>query len=220
VLKAPSLLSIGHQSFHSPRDLVCARCFMTRPSTHTNITAAFGAEISNPILGYVIPLSSFTSPCSDPGSTTNTGCPKLCTNGPHQPEPSETWIALVQRGGCEFVTKVREAQRLGARAVVVGGENPAISGLPDTLINMFSPGMWCDFIVCYGRLTLCSGCIRRRHRCDIHQIRRLRGAFSAHRIFEHVTLRSADTLAAHNGRVFCLGMVFVSSFLRHLTCTR
>ncbi|KAJ7167560.1 hypothetical protein C8R46DRAFT_995683 [Mycena filopes] len=108
--------------------------------------AAFGAEINDPILGYVIPLSSFTVPCADNGSSSlvppvsNTGCPRLCISGPHQPDPSETWIALVQRGGgCEFVKKVREAQRLGARAVVVGGENPEISGYPDTLVNMFSP---------------------------------------------------------------------------------
>jgi E3 ubiquitin-protein ligase RNF13/E3 ubiquitin-protein ligase RNF167 len=45
----------------------------------------------------------------------------------------------VQRGNCEFVRKVREAQRLGARAVVVGGENPDTSGFPDTLVNMYSP---------------------------------------------------------------------------------
>src|SRR5437879_2601161 len=36
--------------------------------------------------------------------------------------------------------QVREAQRLGARAVVIGGEDPEISGLPDTLINMYSKG--------------------------------------------------------------------------------
>jgi E3 ubiquitin-protein ligase RNF13/E3 ubiquitin-protein ligase RNF167 len=71
----------------------------------------------------------------------NTGCPRLCISGPHKPDSNETWIALVQRGGgCEFVKKVREAQRLGARAVVVGGEDPAITGWPDTLVNMFSPG--------------------------------------------------------------------------------
>ncbi|KAF9030201.1 hypothetical protein BDZ89DRAFT_1013927 [Hymenopellis radicata] len=106
----------------------------------TSRPAAFGAEISSPILGYVIPLSSFTAPCGslvDPPR--NTGCPKLCIHGPHQPDPTEKWIALVQRGGCEFVSKVREAQRLGARAVVVGGDNPEHSGLPDTLVNMYSP---------------------------------------------------------------------------------
>jgi len=45
----------------------------------------------------------------------------------------------VQRGACQFVSKAREAQRLGAKAVVVGGEDPDISGKPDTLVNMFSP---------------------------------------------------------------------------------
>lgn len=30
---------------------------------------------------------------------------------------------------------------MGAKAVVVGGEDPQISGLPDTLINMYSKGL-------------------------------------------------------------------------------
>jgi E3 ubiquitin-protein ligase RNF13/E3 ubiquitin-protein ligase RNF167 len=51
-------------------------------------------------------------------------------------------MALVQRGECHFVDKVREAQRLGAKAVVVGGDDPEISGNPDTLVNMFSPGTY------------------------------------------------------------------------------
>jgi E3 ubiquitin-protein ligase RNF13/E3 ubiquitin-protein ligase RNF167 len=105
--------------------------------------AAFGAEIDDPILGYIIPLSAFTVPCASNETTdlslpSNTGCPPLCTTGPHT--PTDTWIALVQRGHCEFVKKVREAQRLGAKAVVVGGDDPAISGYPDTLVNMYSPG--------------------------------------------------------------------------------
>ena len=62
----------------------------------------------------------------------------MCLSGPD--EPTEAWIALIQRGKCEFVMKVREAQRLGAKAVVVGGEDPDISGFPDTLVNMYSPG--------------------------------------------------------------------------------
>ncbi|ESK90520.1 e3 ubiquitin-protein ligase rnf13-like [Moniliophthora roreri MCA 2997] len=104
--------------------------------------AAFGEEINGPILGYVLPLSSFTEQCAnrslnDPPS--NFGCPTLCVSGPNEPDPSEPWIALVQRGKCEFVNKVREAQRLGARAVVVGGDNPEVSGFPDTLVNMYSP---------------------------------------------------------------------------------
>ena len=104
--------------------------------------AAFGAEIIDPLLGYVIPVSSFTKDCA--GNDTqdllpeNLGCPDLCIIGPDQ--PAEPWIALVQRGKCEFVKKVREAQRLGAKAVIVGGEDPEISGYPDNLVNMYSPG--------------------------------------------------------------------------------
>lgn len=105
--------------------------------------AAFGAEIDDPILGYVIPVSSFTAPCASNETTdldlpSNTGCPKLCLVGTRR--PTDTWIALVQRGQCEFVKKVREAQGLGAKAVVVGGDDPEISGYPDTLVNMYSPG--------------------------------------------------------------------------------
>lgn len=117
----------------------------TPPLTFHSRPAAFGRELKDPLLGYVIPLSSFTTSC--PGNDTslvdrhsNSGCPKLCISGPHQPDPSESWIALVQRGHCSFVDKVREAQRLGARAVVIGGEDPDISGQADVLVNMYSTG--------------------------------------------------------------------------------
>ncbi|KAF5343255.1 hypothetical protein D9758_013434 [Tetrapyrgos nigripes] len=114
----------------------------TPPISFSSRPAAFGAEINGPLLGYVIPLSSFTIPCSNDSlvhNSSNAGCPTLCLSGPHSPDASELWIALVQRGQCEFVSKVREAQRLGARAVVVGGSDPEISGYPDTLVNMYSP---------------------------------------------------------------------------------
>jgi hypothetical protein len=113
----------------------------------SRILAAFGAEINDPLLGYVIPLSSFTIPCSHTSTShshlDNSGCPYLCLSGPN--EPTEAWIALVQLGKCEFVRKVREAQRLGAKAVVVGGEDPEVSGFPDNLVNMYSPGTLSSF---------------------------------------------------------------------------
>ena len=112
------------------------------PEHFSRILAAFGGEINDPLLGYAIPLSSFTIPCSHSDTLhphlDNSGCPDLCLSGPN--EPTEAWIAIVQRGQCEFVKKVREAQRLGAKAVVVGGEDPEISGFPDNLVNMYSPG--------------------------------------------------------------------------------
>lgn len=98
----------------------------------------------------MIPLSSFTVPCGQQQQQQqanatlyprpNNGCPKLCLSGPRH--PTETWIALIQRGQCEFVKKVREAQRLGAKAVVVGGEDPERTGYPDMLVNMYSPGQF------------------------------------------------------------------------------
>lgn len=149
------------------------------PITFTARPASFGLNLEEPLLGYVIPLDSFTVPCkhhpkpdaeldralvesvdeafddssgggdpteeglvSDKPTDTpdNLGCPKVCVGGPYEPDPNDPWIALVQRGGCQFVDKAREAQRLGAKAIVVGGDNPEIYGNPDTLVNMYSPG--------------------------------------------------------------------------------
>ncbi|KAI9433246.1 hypothetical protein BJY52DRAFT_1231605 [Lactarius psammicola] len=93
------------------------------PVTFPSRPAGFGAELSDSLLGYVIPLNSFT----------------VSSLIPTIPQRLEPWIALVQRGACQFVSKAREAQRLGAKAIVVGGEDPDISGKPDTLVNMFSP---------------------------------------------------------------------------------
>ncbi|KAI0755067.1 hypothetical protein C8Q80DRAFT_1142715 [Daedaleopsis nitida] len=117
----------------------------TPPVTFPARPASFGAELSDPLLGYVIPLSSFTAPCPlDSGNSTERkypfeadpvyGCPDLCVSGPNEPESTDTWIALVQRGGCPFIEKARQAQRLGAKAVVVGGDRDN----PDALLNMFS----------------------------------------------------------------------------------
>jgi len=110
--------------------------------------ASFGLELADPLLGYVIPLSAFTTPCPEVRNVTTArifkrwrfdadpvlGCPDLCVGGPNRPDQSEKWIALVQRGGCPFVEKARQAQKLGAKAVVVGGDKEN----PDALLNMYS----------------------------------------------------------------------------------
>ena len=69
------------------------------------------------------------------------GCPRLCMRGKEKPQSSETWMALVVRGGCTFVEKVREAQRFGAKGVVVGGETEEQDQHGDGLVQMFSLGM-------------------------------------------------------------------------------
>jgi hypothetical protein len=61
--------------------------------------------------------------------------------------PTEPYkIALVQRGGCDFATKVRAAQERGAAGVIVGdmishlGETEEEGRERESLITMFSPG--------------------------------------------------------------------------------
>jgi hypothetical protein len=57
-------------------------------------------------------------------------------------------IALVERGGCDFATKVRAAQERGAAGVVVGdmishpGESEEEGRERESLITMFSPGAY------------------------------------------------------------------------------
>lgn len=75
------------------------------PLTFHSRPAAFGPELDDPLLGYVLPLSSFTSPCPPRPNASNSACPPLCHIGPHRPDPKEPWIALVQRGDCPFVDK-------------------------------------------------------------------------------------------------------------------
>ncbi|UZJ53125.1 hypothetical protein CBS101457_002445 [Exobasidium rhododendri] len=73
-------------------------------------------------------------------------------------KPGNDWIALVERGGqCSFVSKVRVAQALGAKAVVVGdAPNPDYEdgehtpgeesdpGLSGRLVTMYAPGVSSD----------------------------------------------------------------------------
>ncbi|KAF8527346.1 hypothetical protein JB92DRAFT_2698718 [Gautieria morchelliformis] len=115
--------------------------------------AAFGP--ASDVLGYLIRVEDFSVPCDEDGDDAapngtakwhreevkaRHGCPRLCVRGKDKPESSETWMALVMRGGCTFVEKVREAQRFGAKGVVVGGETKAQDQHGDGLVQMFSLG--------------------------------------------------------------------------------
>ncbi|THH07714.1 hypothetical protein EW145_g3199 [Phellinidium pouzarii] len=122
------------------------------PVSFTSRPASFGRMLEDAIMGYGIPMNAFTVQCGEEyedarhesqafkneNSSSNLGCPKLCPASAHMPEPSESWIAIVQRGKCSFVEKVREAQRFGAKSVVVGGDDPDTSGNPDVLVTMYS----------------------------------------------------------------------------------
>ena len=48
--------------------------------------------------------------------------------------PCDDWVALVRRGGCSFVSKVRNMQNSGAIAVAIG--DPDQTGW----VTMYAPG--------------------------------------------------------------------------------
>ncbi|WWC95673.1 hypothetical protein V866_002538 [Kwoniella sp. B9012] len=65
---------------------------------------------------------------------------------PTHPRPGESYrIALIERGGCDFATKIRAAQDRDAHAVIVGdsvqhpGETDEEGRKRESLITMFSP---------------------------------------------------------------------------------
>ncbi|KAG2207504.1 hypothetical protein INT47_004252, partial [Mucor saturninus] len=105
---------------------------LVHASTHVTISnetfhdraASFGPKLSsNGKIGFMI------EPAQDP-----TGC-SLVT------PPSTDWIALLSRGGCSFITKVRYMQKSGAIAVVIGDpNNPG-------WITMYSPDDTTDIMI-------------------------------------------------------------------------
>ena len=88
--------------------------------TYADHAAAFGPRISESgKLGFL------AEPEQDP-----TGC-SLVTNPPY----NDDGIALVRRGGCSFITKIRFMQKSGAVGVVVGDPDH-----PGRWITMYAPG--------------------------------------------------------------------------------
>ncbi|KAG2226370.1 hypothetical protein INT45_000538 [Circinella minor] len=87
--------------------------------------AAFGPSLSSSQgkLGYLM------EPTDDP-----TGCQIV------QP-PCDDWVALVRRGGCSFVSKVRNMQNSGAIAVAIG--DPDQTGW----VTMYAPGDTSDIYI-------------------------------------------------------------------------
>ncbi|WVO15016.1 hypothetical protein L204_102659 [Cryptococcus depauperatus] len=102
--------------------------------------AAFPNHILHPLplTGFVIPFSSL-SPASPLGCS-----PSPISRPPSTPKQPYK-IVLVERGGCDFATKVRAAQQIGAAAVVVGDNAARVGETEDEgrrregLITMFSP---------------------------------------------------------------------------------
>jgi hypothetical protein len=84
------------------------------------------------------------------GSVATNACIPPTTLPRRDPPVKPYLIALIERGGCDFATKVRAAQDRGCAGVVVGdsrlrdGETDEEGRKRENLITMFSPGeQWC-----------------------------------------------------------------------------
>ncbi|KAH7098516.1 hypothetical protein BKA62DRAFT_713033 [Auriculariales sp. MPI-PUGE-AT-0066] len=112
----------------------------TPPLSFEARPASFGRKITEDegaLVGYLIPLDAFAASPDEGNACEGT----RVRDGYTIPEESESWIALVQRGGCGFSNKVLTAQNFGARAVVVGNSEPDLdAGERDTLVQMYAPG--------------------------------------------------------------------------------
>ncbi|KAI9312227.1 hypothetical protein BX666DRAFT_2021071 [Dichotomocladium elegans] len=90
--------------------------------TYVDHPAAFGPRLSDTGIAGLL-----AEPEQDP-----TGCSIV-------EKPCERWIALLRRGGCSFITKVRNMQASGALAVAVGDPEH-----PGRWITMYAPGNTMD----------------------------------------------------------------------------
>jgi E3 ubiquitin-protein ligase RNF13 len=101
----------------------------------TNVTyqdriAAFGPRLTDEgLLGYLVSVEMIEA-------NNQKGCSKL-----KRKAPTEKWIALVERGQCTFIEKVRNMQASGAIAVVVGDNEK------NGLITMYATGDTSDVII-------------------------------------------------------------------------
>ncbi|KAG2228928.1 hypothetical protein INT48_004213 [Thamnidium elegans] len=78
---------------------------MSNNDTHIDKAAAFGPSLTKEgVIGNMFP----------PPKESKQGC------NPIEAAPCENWIAIIERGGCSFVDKVRTLQTSGAKAVIIG----------------------------------------------------------------------------------------------------
>ncbi|CAO3617686.1 unnamed protein product [Cunninghamella blakesleeana] len=73
--------------------------------------------------------------------TTTTSIPSMYGCEPIDPPPIKKWIALVERGHCSFIDKVRAMQASNAEAVIIG--DPHFNGW----VTMYAPGNTSDIFI-------------------------------------------------------------------------
>lgn len=125
------------------------QCDILVPSinaTYPERIASFGPPLPDPLplAGYLVPVEAFY-----PDTTTTTTDPaaleihrRACHPLPARPHLDRPWIALVERGSCPFVNKVRAMQHSGAAAVIVGDLYPS-----GPLITMYASGDTSDVLI-------------------------------------------------------------------------
>ncbi|TPX31242.1 hypothetical protein SmJEL517_g05383 [Synchytrium microbalum] len=101
--------------------------------TFTDRNGAFGVKNTGNVIGYLIAASSLSSDRNEGGC--------MPVESPILDVPEFGWVALVQRGECSFVEKVRSMMRSGAKAVIVGDNQPG------DLITMYSQEDTSDVII-------------------------------------------------------------------------
>lgn len=95
--------------------------------TYLDRQANFGPRLAEGGLeGHLIPLSDLHH--GTVGGSASRACQVTNVTVP------EDWVALVERGDCSFITKVRNLQQMGAKAVVVGDPDR------NSLVVMYATG--------------------------------------------------------------------------------
>lgn len=135
---------------------------------HASRPAGFGPHFSNPDgeLMQLLPIDAVTTSVS---ATTNQllparrGCPPDSTDGAPltfstSPHPAN-WVALVERGTCTFVDKIRYAQQLGASAVIVGDWDQTSEAYSGSGSGMAGPVFYTNLLIGSDKFSFGSGLV-------------------------------------------------------------
>lgn len=120
--------SVRLQEFTFPftRELAPAELTQVSPTPATYETSTLEYSDSGEVTGVVVPTNDLVIPATEETSSTSG-----CQDGDFTQAPAGAAVALVQRGGCDFVVKVNNAVAAGYDAVVVFNEgNPGRTDLP------------------------------------------------------------------------------------------
>jgi len=111
--------TVREQTFTFPfyRELAPAQLEQVSPNLTEYETTTYDYSATGDVTGVVVPTNDIIiPPTPEPSSTSG------CEPGDFTPAPAGPAVALVQRGGCDFVVKVQNAEAAGYDAVIVFNE--------------------------------------------------------------------------------------------------